>query len=178
MSKLIRVYWDANAWIAYINQEESIDNNGSQENRFSMCHQILELAEKGKIEIATSTFTLAEVYKPKNIQTSPLDNLPNFLDKSYILMIDVDKAVGINARSLLASGEVNLSPQDAIHIASAQRASAKELHTFDKQILNHDGKISGFKGAKLKICKPTEGAPMPLFDEQNNTDDENQEDIT
>ena len=137
-----------------------------------MCRQILDLAESGKIEIATSTFTLAEVYKPKGIQTSPLDNLPNFLDKSYILMIDVDKAVGIKARSLLASGEVNLSPQDAVHLASAQRASAKELHTFDKGILDYDRKVSGSGGTKLKICKPTEGKSLgPLFDEQNNDEE-------
>ncbi len=85
MAKLQRVYWDACAWIAYINQEKSVRNKDGQiENRFAKCQNILERASNGEFEIVTSAFTLAEVCKSPEVKSSPLDNLPSFFEKSYI----------------------------------------------------------------------------------------------
>ena len=164
MAKPIRVYWDACTWIAYLNKEEDIDlPGGSTENRFLMCRYILGRAEKGEIEIATSAFTLAEVCKDVKIKT--LKNLSGFFDRSYIFMIPVDKSIGLKAQDMEANGEINLKPPDAVHLASACRSSAKELHTFDKRILDHNEKIAGLWESRIKICKPGEGDPLPLFDE-------------
>ena len=169
MPKPVRVYWDACAWIAFISQEKKVPlKNDKFENRFAMCDQILKDAESGKYEIVTSAFTLAEVCKADAVRDSPADNLPYFLDRSYILVLPVDKSVGAKAQKLQTSGLVNLKPPDAIHLASAQRAGVAELHTFDTRILNI-GKIIGTDGRPLKICKPTEGQPLPLF--QENQDD-------
>lgn len=49
-----RYYWDACAWIALIQQEP---------NRFESLSYVIELAKKWDVEIWTSNFTLAEVYK-------------------------------------------------------------------------------------------------------------------
>ena len=165
MAKPTRVYWDACAWIAYINQEKSIPlSDGTVENRFSMCRTILNEAESGQIEVVTSAFTLAEVCKSQGVKASPLDYLPAFFDKSYILIVPVDFAIGLQAQSLQVSGLVNLKPPDAIHLASAQRAFVNEFHTFDDRIVNLDGRIADSKGNAIKICKPTEGTPIgPLF---------------
>ena len=117
-----RVYWDACTWTSYINQEKSVpQDNGDTENRFEMCLEILKDAKKNKLEIVTSTFTLAEVCKSPDIKSSPLDNLPSFFEKSYILTIAVDMAIGRQAQNLQTTGIVNLKPPDAVHIASAQR---------------------------------------------------------
>jgi len=164
--KLVRIYWDACAWIAYIAQEKNITlGDGRFENRYAMCYQVLKDAQARKYEIVTSAFTLAEVCKEHGIRDSPADNLPNFFDSSYILVVPLDKSIGARAQNLQTSGLVNLKPPDAIHLASAQRAGVLEMHTFDKKILNFDGKIGGADGKPIKICKPTEGEPIgPLFE--------------
>lgn len=167
MPRPVRIYWDSCAWIAYISQEKSVPlKNGRSENRFSMCLEILEAAKEGKYEIVTSAFTLAEVCKLETIRDSPADNLPYFLDRSYILVLPVDKSVGVRAQKLQTSGLVNLKPPDAIHLASAQRAGVSELHTFDDKMLKLTDQVIGSDSQPLKICKPGEGKPIgPLFED-------------
>ena len=168
MAKVSRIYWDACTWIAYINQEREVNGpGGTIENRFEMCRSILDRADKGDIEIATSAFTLAEVCKPPNIDTSPLDRLASFFEKSYILIVPVDTAVGLKSQQIQGSGLANIKPPDAVHLASSQIASVNEFHTFDEKILKLDGHLAGLDGKIIKICKPTEGIPIgPLFDER------------
>ncbi|OYV55474.1 MAG: hypothetical protein B7Z76_09940 [Acidiphilium sp. 20-67-58] len=170
MAKIQRIYWDACAWIAYIAEEKDIKlKDGTIENRYSMCLNVLDAARKGKIEIVTSAFTLAEVCKSPEVVTSPIDNLPAFFERSYILIVPVDLSIGRRAQSMKTSGVVTLKPADTVHLASAQRAKASELHSFDGKLLDLDGQIVGADGSPLKICKPTKGAPLgPLFEENNN----------
>ena len=130
-----------------------------------MCLNILEAARKGKYEIVTSAFTLAEVCKSPEVVESPIENLPAFFEKSYILIVPVDLAIGRRAQSMQSTGLVKLKPADTVHLASAQRAKVAELHTFDDRILALDNQIVGGDGNLLKICRPTQGAPIgPLFE--------------
>ena len=165
MANRTRVYWDACTWVAYINQEKEIVlPDGGVEDRFAMCCDILKNAQDGRLEIATSTFTLAEVCKLREVRESPLDNLSGFVERSYILMIPLDMAVARRAQSIQTSGLYKVKPPDAVHLASAQRASVSSLHTFDKRILKLDGLLAGPSGDPIKICKPTEeGSMTPLF---------------
>jgi predicted nucleic acid-binding protein len=166
MAKAQRIYWDACAWIAFIAEEKAVPlKGGGTENRYGMCLNILEAARKGKYEIVTSAFTLAEVCKSPEVVVSPIDNLPAFFEKSYILIVPVDLAIGRRAQSMQATGLVKLKPADTVHLASAQRAKVAELHTFDDRILALDNQIVGGDGNLLKICRPTQGAPIgPLFE--------------
>ena len=175
MAKAVRVYWDACTWIAYINQEKNIPlDDGTLENRFAMCGEVLSGAEEGSLEIVTSAFTLAEVCKSPEVKDSPIDNLPSFFERSFILVVPVDMAIARRAQSLQVSLS-NLKPPDAIHLSSAQRASVRELHTFDRRILDLDGQLAGSTGQQIKICKPTEGTPIgPLFSEEEAEGDEKQ----
>jgi len=167
MSNPKRVYWDACAWIAYIKQE-TVEVDGKKENRFEMCKSILKEAEAGKIEIATSAFTLAEVCKSPEVKNSAVDNLPSFFDKSYILLIPVDKFVGTRAQAIQLAGIYGLKPQDATHVASAYIAKSAELHTFDGVILSLHQKITGSDGLPMTICKPGEQKPAgPLLEIAN-----------
>lgn len=167
MAKAIRIYWDACAWIAYINQEKEIPlSDGGVENRFAMCSEILRGAEDGKLEIVTSAFTLAEVCKSPEVRDSPIDHLPSFFERSYIFLVPVDMAIARRAQNIQTSGVFNLKPPDAVHLASAQRASVRELHTFDGRVLDLDGQLAGSDGKQIKICKPSEGTSIgPLFEE-------------
>ena len=173
MAKLPWVYWDACTWIAYINQEKAVvHKDGSVENRFVKCLEVLDQANNKKLEIVTSAFTLAEVCKSPEVRESPLDNLPAFFEKSYIFIVPVDMSIGRRAQSIQVSGLVNLKPPDSIHLASAIRTKVAEMHTFDKGILMLDGLIPGADGKPIKICKPSEGLPLgPLFEGDRNDDE-------
>jgi predicted nucleic acid-binding protein len=169
MVKAQRIYWDSCAWIAFIAEEKAVPFMGGTENRYSMCLNVLEAARKGKYEIVTSAFTLAEVCKSPEAVSSQIDNLPAFFEKSYILIVPVDLAIGRRAQSMQATGLVRLKPADAVHLASAQRAKVSELHTFDDKILDLDNTIIGGDGNLLKICRPSQSAPIgPLFEGSDN----------
>ena len=87
MANVLRVYWDACAWIAYIAQEKSVDiGEGNSENRYAMCAEVLRMAQNNKIEIVTSAFTLAEVCKNPEVKDDPLDNLAALLRESRDLV--------------------------------------------------------------------------------------------
>jgi predicted nucleic acid-binding protein len=166
MPKPQRVYWDACAWIAFIAEEKDIPlKGGGKENRYAMCLNVLEAARAGKYEIVTSAFTLAEVCKSPEVIESPIDNLSSFFEKSYILIVPVDLGIGRRAQALQSTGLINLKPADTVHLVSAQRAKAAELHTFDEKILALDGKINDASGSPIKICRPTQASSMgPLFE--------------
>jgi len=164
MPNLQRIYWDACAWIAYINQEDIPQKQGPSENRYRMCKGILTLAKAGKVELVTSAFTLSEVCKSPEIKSSPADNLPAFFDSSYILLVPVDKTVGQRAQQMQLSGLLGgLKPADATHLASAVRADVKEFHTFDDRLLAFDGRITMSDGQPMTICKPGELKLEGLF---------------
>lgn len=172
MIRLPWVYWDACAWIAYINQEKSVtQKDGSIENRFAKCLDVLNKANNKELEIVTSAFTLAEVCKDPNVRESPLENLTGFFERHYIVTLPVDMSIGRRAQHMQASGLVSLKPADTIHLASAIRAKVTEFHTFDKRILQLDGLIPSADSKPIKICKPSEGVPLgPLFDRGNEDD--------
>lgn len=167
MTKPTRVYWDACAWIAYIARETAIPlKNGATENRFAMCETVLRGARDGKFEIVTSAFTLAEVCKSPDVLSSPVDNLPAFFERSYILIVPVDLSIGRRAQTMQASGLISLKPPDAVHLASALRAEVDQINSFDKKILSLNGKIPSRAGAPMRICKPGEDrSPLPLLGE-------------
>jgi len=173
MPKTKRVYWDACIWIAVINEERSVPiKDGTTENRFAMCESVMEQAKSGNLEIVVSAFTLAEVCKSREAKDENPSKLPNFLDHDFMIVVPVDKDVGLKAQSLQISGLVSLKPPDAIHLASAQKANCEEFHTFDKGLIGLDGNIAARNGNVIKICKPGEGAPLGgLFEGQGNNEE-------
>ena len=66
-----RIYWDACAWISYINQEMPGPKTKFTDPRYDMCRETLKGAISGEIEIVTSAFTLAEVCKRKPDLAAP-----------------------------------------------------------------------------------------------------------
>jgi predicted nucleic acid-binding protein len=156
-----RIYWDACAWISYINKEMNGPGSPYKDPRFDMCRETLKSAESGEIEIVTSAFNLAEVCKRKPDPNSPALNLPAFFDQSYILLVPVDKAIGLKAQYLQLSGAVKRKPPDAIHLASALVHSIPVFHTFDDGLLDLDMLLTMDDGNQLRICKPTKEKPTP-----------------
>ena len=156
-----RIYWDACAWIAYIQREMPGPTSTFTEARYEKCLETLQRAERGEVEIATSAFTLAEVCKKNLDPTSPASHLPSFFDKPYILLIPVDKQVGLRAQNLQVAGVGKLKPPDAVHLASALIWSVPIFQTFDTGLLALNGVLTTANGNMLQIMRPTDEMPKP-----------------
>ena len=156
-----RIYWDACVWIAMI-QREKIQVGAS--DRDTLCRAVIVEAKSSKIEILTSTLSLAEVCKSQQVRATADDELSAYFENDYILLMNVDRMVGEHARQLMTTGSSGLKPADAIHVASAVLGQASEMHTFDDKMLKLDGRISRLDGGKLKICPPDTGLSPSLFD--------------
>lgn len=173
MSNPRRVYWDACAWIALIQQERMLNSDGTLfEDRYGMCRNVINAAERNHIEIATSTLSLVEVCKASSLlQNIGEDKIATFFENDYVLLVNLDRAVGEMARKLMRSG-FSLKPPDACHLATAALAFVDEAHTFDRKLLGLDGLIDKPDGTKLKIVKPDPGGiPAPLFDKMKSGDE-------
>lgn len=60
MSDYRKLYWDSTCFICFLN-----DSNHERDRHY-ICEDILSHAEKGSAEIWTSSFTLAEVIRPRD----------------------------------------------------------------------------------------------------------------
>lgn len=60
MTKVRKIYWDSTCFICFLNKSEN--------DRRLICQDILLHAERKEIELWTSTFTIAEVIRPRRAQ--------------------------------------------------------------------------------------------------------------
>jgi hypothetical protein len=71
-----KVYWDTTCFICFLNRKE--------ESRRLICQDVLVHARDGEIEIWTSTFTIAEVIRPRRANP-PIPPLPRWALKTVEL---------------------------------------------------------------------------------------------
>lgn len=156
-----RYYWDACAWIALIQQEP---------NRSDSLKYVIDEAMAGRVEIWTSLFTLAEVYKrpcdgeQKSLLPQQDQSFEDYILQSFVERVQVDYDVGVLARRLLRKYPEIQKPQDGIHLATALLNNVDELHTYDRaNLIGLSEKIDRRDGKKLKIGPPPKPpAPAPL----------------
>lgn len=165
MADPIKVYWDSCCWLAFINDEPG---------KAQRCRYVLKEARLGAYQILTSTLTLAEVFKvtaEKEAIKSGTARFPlppnkdiefeKYLLQEFLLMVQVDFDIGIDARRLLRAHQPLKKPADGIHLASALANNVAELHTFDfKNLIPLSGIVTREDGGALKICPPPE-PPTP-----------------
>lgn len=170
-----RIYWDACAWIAHIQQEKILNENGTvKEDRGAMCALVISAAEKSAIELVTSALSLAEVCKSKDVTEKTDQQIADFMETDYILLANVDRHTGVTARRLMLKGHKGLKPPDALHIAGAIVSRCDEFHTFDGKLLDLNGSIQTLEGGDLPIVKPKiDQPPAPLLEHAENDKDKN-----
>jgi hypothetical protein len=122
---------------------------------------LIEEAKKGNVEIWTSNFTLAKVFKrpcdgqEKGLQTADDQSFEDFIIQPFVTRVQVDLDVGTLARRLLRTYPVIGKPQDGIHVATALLNNLDELHTFDRDnLLGLTNTIPRKDGFMLRICHP------------------------
>jgi predicted nucleic acid-binding protein len=148
-----KVYWDSNCWLGFINDEPG---------KAERCRHVLNEARLGAFEIWTSALTLAEVFKVtgEKKQTFPLPHntdieFEKFVEQGFVVIVQVDADIGVDARRLLRKHAVLKKPADGIHLASALSNNVDELHTFDDENLTPlSGQVNRADGVALIICYP------------------------
>ena len=123
-----RVYWDTTVFLSYVNQE-------SEPERHRICEHILKKAQIGQVITCTSTFTIAEVIRPKGVQASALTaeevhKLEGMFHWHWIKKYQVDETMGFSSARI--SRQTNLKPADSIHVATALFCGADVLHAWDR----------------------------------------------
>lgn len=160
MADKSRYYWDACAWISLIQQDA---------NRFDSLSYVVEEARNGKVEIWTSNFTLAEVYKRpcdgNTVGLTVAEDVPfeDFILQDFVTRVQVDFDVGTLARRLLRQHPGIVKPQDGVHLATALLNNCDELHTYDREnLIGLSGLLDRPDGTKLKIGPPPNRPVPPL----------------
>jgi predicted nucleic acid-binding protein len=102
---------------------------------------IIDAAKDGHFEIYTSALTLAEVFKNKKDPSHHLTDQENedlrpYFREAFIQLIETDRDVGERANELCRTHKAKpnqpaLRPNDAIHIASAEKAGCDAILAYD-----------------------------------------------
>lgn len=124
-------YFDSSVLISWL-KGETID--GADRQR--IVTDILTAAERGVFRVYTSTFTMAEVHKPRGqepLAAKSSDTILRFFEHDFITLIDVDRRAGERAHRLCQ--EHDILPGDAIHLACALKAGCDVLLTWDDRLI-------------------------------------------
>jgi predicted nucleic acid-binding protein len=125
-----RIYWDSSCFLCFLNSAET--------DRRDICEDILHHAQAREIHLYTSTYTIAEVIRPKGRSISNAHRLtPEEIAKidgmfrwPWLKKIDVDQRVAFKAVEL--ARDYGLLPADAVHGASAIIHNLDELQRWDR----------------------------------------------
>jgi predicted nucleic acid-binding protein len=138
-----RVYWDTCLFIDLLQRTPE---------RIEILSEYIAEAQKGKLCLVTSAFTLAEVVKVGRALPEEDERIiRDFFENPYILIQQLDRAVAEIARGIVRSHS-HIKPPDAVHIASAVVAEAPTLLTYDREHLIPKSELIG--SPPLKIEEP------------------------
>jgi predicted nucleic acid-binding protein len=134
-----RPYVESSVFIAWIKGEKL---GKKQEHDCKLIFDaIIDAAKAGQFKIYTSALTLAEVYKNKKDPSHYLTDQENedlrpYFREDFIQLIETDRDVGEKANLLCRTHKAKpdqpaLRPNDAIHIASAEKAGCDAILAYD-----------------------------------------------
>ncbi len=153
----VRVYWDANAFLGYLQDETVLDDAGRK--RADSCEEVLNAhdAPTGELKIVTSAFTITEVLNTqgnKRIPRKPENRaqVVKLFEERKFTLLNVEEFLAWEAFNLV--WDHNIDPKDAIHVASAIRMKVDEMHTYDAGLLRLNGVLPMDGAKKLKIRNP------------------------
>lgn len=151
-----RVYLDACAVIAYIQDEA---------NRSHMMQCVLDDGLAGRLELVTSTLSIAEVAFYAGERPAVLVEASKQIDalwvpSSPIKLIDMSQALARDARQIMRKAvEKGIScpkPPDAIHLASAARHGCTQLFTYEEASTRRAWeRLTG-----IEVCEPISKTPQ------------------
>jgi predicted nucleic acid-binding protein len=133
------VYWDSDAFLARINEDKSSE-------QMADCDGVWVACEKGLLHIVTSTLTTAEViYKKGTPKLDPEKRslVSDFFRQEFISQKPLTREIAELARDVV--WDSNISVKDAIHVATCAYFKIRELHSFDRNLVEKNTiKVDGF----------------------------------
>lgn len=138
------LYWDACVFVSLIERTP---------DRIAILEGVLDAQRQGDVVIYTSVLTIAEVAfveteKEQRALNSEIEEKIGrlWLPDSPFQLVEVYPALTARARELMrvavrGRGAIP-KPADAIHLASAERIGAAELHTYDHKMCNASGPLN------------------------------------
>ncbi|HVX33289.1 MAG TPA: PIN domain-containing protein [Solirubrobacterales bacterium] len=137
-----RRYWDTCCFLGYLKEEE---------DKIVQCEAGMREAAEGKLEIVTSTITLAEtLYLVKDGRPVPAETrekVRRLFENEFILLAEVDRRTAELAQEVVWDHDV--AAKDAIHVATAvvvgKRLPIQQLDTFDGPLIERSGKVQGLR---------------------------------
>ena len=141
------------------------------QDRFDACDALVERAKKSDLTIGTSTMTIAETYKLKDLGSLTNKEQSNlilaFFENPYISIRACDRRTAEFAHELSVSH--GLTCMDAIHISTAVINRASTLYTYDGQETRKRKKMTQYSGKfgmpdKLQIVMPPDPFKGTLFE--------------
>lgn len=126
-------YWDSNIFLAWISEE-------AEKEKHDSCLGVMKAFTDKKIQIVTSALTWAEVLwvkgKPRIGRESEAKVKEALED---VIPINLDQVISNLAQQIV--WDHNVHSKDAIHVATALRAKIPIFDTFDKDLLDLNGKF-------------------------------------
>ena len=156
------VYWDANAFLSYIN---------GLPDRMPVLDALLGSSAGGSIQIYTSAISQVEVAFAASEQRqkaldADMERKINSLwdDPKAVVLVEYHDGIGREARSLIRDAVTygwSLKPLDAIHLATAQWLSqlgysVSEFHTYDHSLPRYTSLVG------YRICEPYSAQPSMI----------------
>lgn len=117
------------------------------------CMGTLQAAEAGEVRLVVSALAIAEVLMLKGHPVIPSERsqmVRDFFRKSWISVRQVDRTIAELAQDFVWDHEI--SPKDAIHVATAIHLGVPFLDTFDGPLIQRG---VAFKERGLLIDKPS-----------------------
>lgn len=143
------VYWDADCFLGLLNQDKS-------SSEMAGCQNVWQACEKGIYHIVTSTLTTAEVIHVKKLpklDQKHRDLVSNYFRQEFISQKPLTREIAELARDVV--WDSNIKPKDAIHIATCAFYKIRELHSFDKNLI--DKKTINVNGFVINLTQPVTG---------------------
>ena len=145
------IYWDTSVFLCFLNRGE--------DDRRKICEDILQHARDEEVEIFTSTFTIAEVIRPKNrsipnsrqLAPDEVIKIKAMFRWPFITPIELDERTASFASDL--AREHNLMPADAVHAASAILWKLDVLQAWDRDFSS--------VSEKIRVDQPRWISPQP-----------------
>ncbi|MGC1378165.1 MAG: PIN domain-containing protein [Anaerolineales bacterium] len=150
------LYWDANVFLSYINNDPQ---------RFPVLDAILEAVETTKTQrIVTSVLSKVEVAWAANeklnraLSVAEEKRIDEMWDNPDVIeFVDFGDEIALTARKLMRTGLTRgwkLRTNDAIHLASAQWVQAAELQTYDLKDFAKFGELIGIPISEPHTIQP------------------------
>ena len=122
-----RRYWDSDCFLGWLAEEA---------DKVDACRQVLDIAERGDIQIVTSALTLSEVLLMRGRSAVPASRratVRGFFGRSYIVVVPIGREIAERSQDLV--WDHGIRPKDALHVASAISTGLTLFNTFDNELI-------------------------------------------